>query len=116
MAEMEKKDIVRLMVIVGGIIGLLQAIAGFGNFRAWIYPIGYIVPLFALNAISSVIGLIIAILTLLSVFRPDNPIPYSAVVLIIFGVLFGVLMIFFNAVTGGIIVLIAGILWLAWKL
>ncbi|MHA1885889.1 MAG: hypothetical protein ACW96S_12600 [Promethearchaeota archaeon] len=112
MAEMEKKDIVRLMVIVGGIIGLLQAIAGFGNFRAWIYPIGYIVPLFALNAISSVIGLIIAILTLLSVFRPDNPIPYSAVVLIIFGVL----MIFFNAVTGGIIVLIAGILWLAWKL
>ncbi|MHA2399513.1 MAG: hypothetical protein ACXADU_11575, partial [Promethearchaeota archaeon] len=85
---------------------------GFGNFRAWIYPIGYIVPLFALNAISSVIGLIIAILTLLSVFRPDNPIPYSAVVLIIFGVL----MIFFNAVTGGIIVLIAGILWLAWKL
>ena len=45
-------------------------------------------------------------------YRPGNPIPYSAVVLIIFGVL----MTLFNAGIGGVIVLIAGILWLAWKL
>ena len=100
------------MVIVGGIIGLLQAIAGFANFRAWIYPIGYFAPLIVLNTTSSIFGVIIAILTLLSVYRPGNPIPYSAVVLIIFGVL----MTLFNAGIGGVIVLIAGILWLAWKL
>lgn len=114
MAKMENKEIVRLMVIVGGVLGLLQAIAGFGNFAAWIYPIGYFLQgaLFAANIISSIIGVILAILTLLSAFRPGNPIPYSAAVLLIFGFL----MLFFNAAIGGIIVFIAGILWLAWKL
>lgn len=114
MTKMENKDTVRIMVMVGGILGLLQAIAGFGNFPAWIYPIGYFAgaTLFVLNIFSSIIGVILAILTLLSVFRPGNPIPYSAVVLIIFGIL----MTLFNAFIGGIIVLIAGILWLVWKL
>ncbi|GAG75422.1 unnamed protein product, partial [marine sediment metagenome] len=110
----ENKDTVRIMVIVGGIIGLIQAIAGFANFAAWIYPIGYFLQgaLFAANIFSSIIGVVLAILTLLSVFRPGNPIPYNATFLI----LFGFLMLFFNAAIGGIIVLIAGILWLAWKL
>jgi hypothetical protein len=112
MAKMENKDMVRTLVIIGGIIGLLQALVGFGNFRAWIYPIGYVVPLFALNIVSSIIGVILSILILLSVFRPGNPIPYSATILIIFGVL----MTLFNAVIGGLLVLIAGILWLVWKL
>ena len=114
MAKMENKEIVRLMVVVGGILGLLQAIAGFGNFTAWIYPIGYFAGAtqLVLNTISSILGVILAILTLLSVFRPGNPIPYNAGMLL----LFGVLMTLFNAVIGGIIVLIAGILWLIWKL
>ncbi|MHA2180737.1 MAG: hypothetical protein ACXAAH_04875 [Promethearchaeota archaeon] len=114
MAQMENKEIVRLMVIVGGIIGLLQAIAGFANFAAWIYPIGYFLQgaLFAANIFSSIIGVVLAILTLLSVFRPGDPIPYTATILIILGFL----MLFFNAALGGIIVLIAGILWLVWKL
>ena len=114
MEEKEKKDSIKYMVIVGGIIGLIQAIAGFANFVAWIYPIGYFAgaSLMVLNTASSIIGVILAILTLLSVFRPGNPIPYSAAVLLIFGFL----MLFFNAAIGGIIVFIAGILWLAWKL
>jgi len=114
MEEKEKKDSIKYMVIVGGIIGLIQAIAGFANISAWIYPIGYFAgtALIVLNTLSSVIGIILAILTLLSVFRPGNPIPYSAAILLIFGFL----MLFFNAAIGGIIVFIAGILWLAWKL
>jgi len=113
MEEKEKKDSIKYMVITGGIIGLIQAIIGFTNFTAWIYPIGYFVgPQIVLNTSSSIIGVVLAILTLLSVFRPGNPIPYNATVLIIFGFL----MLFFNAAIGGIIVLIAGILWLAWKL
>lgn len=114
MEETEKENSIKYMVMVGGILGLIQAIAGFTGVKAWIYPIGYFVgaPLFVLNIFSSIFGVILAILTLLSVFRPDNPIPYKAVLLIIFGVL----MTLFNAVIGGIIVLIAGILWLAWKL
>jgi len=110
MEENDKKISIRYMVITGGIVGLLQAIFGFLDFTAWIYPIGYFGVV--ANTSSSIFGIIFAILTLLSVFRPGKPIPYSAVVLIIFGFL----MIIFNAGIGGIIVLIGGILWLAWKL
>lgn len=104
---MENKETVRLLVIIGGIIGLIQAIFGFGN-----WGLGFWGPLAVANIFSSILGIIIAILTLLSVFRPGDPIPYNAVLLI----LFGVLMTLFNAWVGGILVLIAGILWVVWKL
>ncbi len=104
---MENKEIVKNLVIIGGIIGLLQAIFGFGG-----WGLGFWGLLLLGNIFLSIFGIIIAILTLLSVFRPGNPIPYSAVFLLIFGVL----MTLFNAWLGGVIVLIAGILWLVWKL
>jgi hypothetical protein len=104
----EKKETVRYLAIVGGIIGLIQAIFGFWGPFLWFNFWGL---LFVANIFLSIFGIIIAILTLLSVFRPGNPIPYSAVVLIIFGVL----MTLFNAWIGGIIVLVGGILWLVWK-
>jgi len=107
----EQKSTVKTMVIVGGIIGLIQALFGFesGSLGLWF---NFWTPLLVLNILSSILGVIISVLTLLSVFRPGNPIPYKAVFLI----LFGVLMTLFNAWIGGIIVLIAGILWLVWKL
>ncbi len=104
---MENKEIVKNLALIGGIIGLLQAIFAFGNWGLGFWNLVYIGNIFL-----SIFGLIIAILTLLSVFRPGNPIPYSAVVLIILGVL----MTLFNAWLGGVLVLIAGILWLVWKL
>jgi len=111
MENEEKETTVRYLVIVGGIIGLIQAIFGFENWglNFWF---NFWTPLFVANIFLSIFGIIIAVLTLLSVFRPGNPIPYSAVLLIIFGVL----MTLFNAWMGGIIVLVGGILWLVWKL
>jgi hypothetical protein len=103
---MENKEIVRILVIIGGIIGLLQAILGFGN-----WGLGFWGLIAVANIFSSIIGIILAVLVLLSVFRPGDPIPYEAWLLI----LFGVLMTLFNAWIGGILVLIAGILWLVWK-
>jgi len=105
----EKETTVRYLVIVGGIIGLVQAIFGFGGQFLWFNFWGL---LLVANIFLSIFGIIIAVLTLLSVFRPGNPIPYSAVLIIIFGVL----MTLFNAWIGGIILLVGGILWLAWKL
>ena len=104
---MENKEIVKNLVIIGGIIGLLQAIFAFGG-----WGLGYWGLLLVGNIFLSIIGIILAILTLLSVFRPGNPIPYGAVYLIILGVL----LTLFNAWIGGVVVLIAGILWLVWKL
>ena len=111
MENEEKETTVRYLVIVGGIVGLVQAIFGFENWglNFWF---NFWTPLGVANIFLSIFGIIIAVLTLLSVFRPGNPIPYSAVVLIIFGVL----LTLFNAWIGGIILLVGGILWLAWKL
>jgi len=95
---MENKEIVRILAIIGSIIGLIQAITGF-----W----GSLISI-----LLSLIGIIVAALALLSVLRPGDPIPYSAVFLIIFGVL----MTLFSGWIGGVIVLVAGILWLVWKL
>ncbi|MBY8992063.1 MAG: hypothetical protein KGD58_15065 [Candidatus Lokiarchaeota archaeon] len=104
---MENKEIVRFLVIIGGIIGIFQAILSFGN-----WGLGFWGPMAAVNIFSSIVGIIIAILVLLSVFRPGDPIPYKAWLLI----LFGVLLTFFNSWVGGVLVLVAGILWLVWKL
>ncbi len=111
MENKEKETTVSYLVKVGGIIGLIQAIIGFESWglNFWF---NFWTPLFVANIFLSIFGIILAVLTLLSVFRPGNPIPYSAVVLIIFGVL----MTLFNAWMGGIIVLVGGILWLVWKL
>ncbi|MHA1915154.1 MAG: hypothetical protein ACW986_16765 [Promethearchaeota archaeon] len=109
MDNKQQKETVRYMAIVGGIIGLVQAISGFAGPVLWYNFWGLI---FVANIISSIIGIILAILVLLSVFRPDNPIPYKAVLLIIFGVL----MTLFNAWMGGVILIVGGILWLVWKL
>ena len=104
---MENKETVKILAMIGGIIGVIQAILSFGN-----WGLGFWGPMAAVNIVSSIVGIIIAILVLLSVFRPGDPIPYNAVLLIIFGVL----MTFFNSWLGGVLVLVAGILWLVWKL
>ncbi len=104
---MENKETVKTLAMIGGIIGIIQAILSFGN-----WGLGFWAPMVAVNILSSIVGIILAVLVLLSVFRPGDPIPYNAVLLIIFGIL----LTFFNAWLGGILVLVAGILWLVWKL
>jgi hypothetical protein len=94
---MEKKELMKTLAMIGGIVGLIEAIVGFFFAWGWGYGVPYLNP---------IIGLILSILVLLSVFRPGNPIPYNAIVLIIFGIL----MIIFASFLGGILVLVGGIL------
>lgn len=83
------------MAIFGGIIGVIEALSGiFGFGFFWIF-----------GFLSAIIGLIAAILVLLSVFQ-GKPIPYEPIYLIILGAI----MILFNALIGGILVLIGGVL------
>lgn len=91
---MDNKELMKTLAMIGGIIGLIEAIVGF----FWSY--------FGFGFVSAIIGIILSVLVLLSVFRPGNPIPYNAIVLIIFGIL----MIIFSSLIGGILVLIGGIL------
>lgn len=92
---MESKGLMKILAMIGGIVAFIEAIVGFfgWGFYGW-------------GIFSSIVALILAIIVLLSVFRPDNPIPYNAIFLIIFGIL----MIVFSSLIGGILVLIGGII------
>ena len=104
MADKVIEDIVRLLAILGGIIAIIEAIItviGVRIYRTFYYH--WILGIFAL---------IFAILVLLATFRPDNPIPYHWIILIIFGIL----LIVCGSLIGGVLVLVGGILKLIFEL
>ncbi|MBY9005094.1 MAG: hypothetical protein KGD73_14045 [Candidatus Lokiarchaeota archaeon] len=92
---MDNKELAKLLVIIGGIIGVIEGISGIFSFGFFLL----------LGIFSGIIGLIVAILVLLSVFK-GQPIPYEPIYLIIFGVV----MILFSSLIGGLLVLIGGII------
>jgi len=90
---MRNEDLVRLLAGLGGVIALIEAILGFGEKR-----------LENVKVITLVIGIILAVIILLSVISPNKPIPMNWIVYVVLGV---VLIIYISTI-GGILVLIAG--------
>ena len=89
------KLLVFLGAIVGGVGGVL-ALAGNPNLN--------------LGMIMAVLAVILAILTFLSVVRPDNPIPYNGIVYLIFGILFIIFLGLWWGVVAGILLIVAAVL------
>lgn len=90
---MEKKEIGRILIILAGIIGLIEAIIGF-VVSSWFGWIG------------SILGLIIAVLILLSCFKPGKPIPYTPIIELVLTIL----LLIFGSWIGGIIGIIGAVL------
>ncbi len=98
MGKATYEDVVKLLAILGGIITIIEAILSFeGRSVQKYYNLGWI---------AAIIAIIFGILVLFSVFKPDNPIPYNWIYLIVFGIV----IIVCGSLIGGILVLIAGIL------
>ena len=98
MGKATYEDFVKLLAILGGIIAIIEAIFSlFGRSVQRYYNLGWI---------AAIIAIIFGILVLFSVFKPDNPIPYNWIYLIVFGIV----IIICGSLIGGILVLIAGIL------
>ena len=98
MGKATYEDAVKLLAILGGIIAIIEAIFSlFGRSAQKYYNLGWI---------GAIIAIIFGILVLFSVFKPDNPIPYNWIYLIVFGIV----IIVCGSLIGGILVLIAGIL------
>ena len=98
MGKATYEDIVKLLAILGGIITIIEAILHIvGRSAQKYYNLGWI---------AAIIAIIFGILVLFSVFKPDNPIPYNWIYLIVFGIV----IIVCGSLIGGILVLIAGIL------
>lgn len=91
--KMRNEDLMRLLAGLGGIITLIEAILGFGDKR-----------LEDVKVITLVIGIILAVIILLSVISPNKPIPMNWIVYVVLGIV----MIIYISTIGGILILIAG--------
>ncbi|MFX0142424.1 MAG: hypothetical protein ACFFDN_52775 [Candidatus Hodarchaeota archaeon] len=98
MGKASYEDLVKLLSLLGGIIAIIEAIFTIAGRSVQRY--------YYLGWIAAIIALIFGILVLFSVIKPDNPIPYNWIYLIVFGIV----IIACGSLIGGILVLIAGIL------
>lgn len=90
---MRNEDLMRLLAALGGVLALIEAILDFGDKK-----------LENVKVITLVIGIILAVIILLSVISPNKPIPMNWIVYVVLGVV----MIVYTSTIGGILVLIAG--------
>lgn len=98
MAETNIEDVAKVLAILGVLIAIIEAILiligrSFLNYHLF-------------GWIGAILSIIIAIIVLLSAVRPNDPIPFHWILLIILGIL----LIVFGSLIGGILILIAGIL------
>ena len=82
-----------LLILIGGVIGLIQAIVGFIT-PGWFGIVG------------SVIALIVSVIVILSIVKKNDPIPYSPIIELILAILLLIL----GSWIGGIIAIIGAIL------
>ena len=90
---MREEDLMKLLGGLGGAITLIETILGINerNFDTS-------------RVISIVVSITLAVIILLSVIRPDNPVPMNWLLFV--GL--GIVIIIFSSLAGGILILVAG--------
>jgi len=97
---MREEELMRLLAGIGGAITLIETILGINERNVD-----------SSRVISIVISIILAVLVLLSVARPGNPVPMNWLLFV--GI--GIVIIIFSSLVGGILVLVAGFIGYAEK-
>jgi len=90
---MREYDLMRLLAGLGGVITLLETLLGINASH-----------FDSSKAISIVISIILAVIIILSVVKPGDPVPMNWLLYV--GL--GIIIIIFSSLAGGILVLIAG--------
>ncbi|MFX1358150.1 MAG: hypothetical protein ACFFA8_12830 [Promethearchaeota archaeon] len=90
---MRNEDLMRLLAGIGGGVALIEAILGFSGRN-----------LDSSRIITLIISIILAVIILLAVIKPDNPVPLNWILLVVIGII----MIIFSSLAGGILTLVAG--------
>lgn len=97
-------QLMKLLVVLGAVVGLVTLILGIAKFENY----AYVEPLGTLNEILVfIIGLVIVVLTFLVALKPNDPLPFHWLVLIILAIL---LVVFGAGIWSCVLVLIAGII------
>ena len=90
---MRNEDLMKLLGGLGGVISLIEAIMGFDQRN-----------LDTVKIITLIVAIVIAVILLLSIIRPNNPIPLNWILFVVLGII----MIIYTSIIGGILVLIGG--------
>ncbi len=90
---MREEDLMKLLAGIGGVITLIETILGLNERN-----------ICASKVILIVISIILAVIVLLSVIRPGNPVPMNWLLFV--GL--GIVIIIFSSLAGGILILVAG--------
>ena len=90
---MREEDLMRLLAGIGGVITLIETLLGFN-----------VSHFDTSKAMIIVISIVLAVIILLSVLRPSNPVPMNWLLYI--GL--GIIIIIFSSLAGGILILVAG--------
>jgi len=90
---MREEDLMRLLAGIGGAITLIETILGVNERN-----------IDTSRVILIVISIILAVIVLLSVIRPGNPVPMNWLLFV--GL--GIVLIIFSSLAGGILILVAG--------
>lgn len=90
---MREEDLMRLLAGIGGVITLIETILGINERRFDTSKILLIV-----------ISIVLAVIIILSVIRPGNPVPMNWLLYV--GI--GIVIIIFSSLAGGILILVAG--------
>ena len=96
----EHNDLMKILTILGGLVGLASAILVIANYDL---PATY--SAFD-RVVSGIVGIVIAVLTLLCAMRPDDPIPWHWLMLFVLSILLFV----FSGLWGGVLVIIAALI------
>lgn len=104
MGKKDNEGLAKLLIIIGGLIGLFIGITGLIGGAPAVLAGG------GMGIIYGIIVILISIAILLSVLRPGDPIPMNLVVELIFGILLIIFGGLWLGLIAGILVIIGGIL------
>ncbi|MBA7625899.1 hypothetical protein ES703_33333 [subsurface metagenome] len=100
----KNEGLMKVLVILGALVGLVTLILGLAEMQNYMI----VPPLVALDRIIIfIIGLVIVVLTFWVGFKPNDPIPFHWLILIIFAIL---LIVFGAGIWACVLVLIAGLI------
>lgn len=90
---MRNEVTMRLLTALGGLFTLIEALLGLDQRRPE-----------DINVVSLVISITLAVIILVSVIRPEKPIPLTWMVCVVLGIA----IIVYSSLVGGVLVLVAG--------
>ena len=101
----KNQKLMKFLTAIGAILGFLYVISAFASLAGLnFFPSP--IPTIVNTLVNAIVGLVFVILTFLCVFKPDDPIPFNWIVLLILAIC----LIIFAGLWGGIIVLIAALI------